>query len=74
MEKLYQLVLLTVLSSIILYIYYSKNENRADIERFYFKNDKMKYYIMRLANMILLFAIFLNIRYFIYKIYQKIFN
>jgi hypothetical protein len=57
----------TLFIAAILLIYYSYKNDYQRIERYYFKNNRRLYYVLRATHFILLASIILNVRYVIYK-------
>lgn len=51
----------------IMLIYYSYKNDYQRIERYYFKNNRRLYYVLRGAHFILLASIILNIRHIVYE-------
>jgi hypothetical protein len=51
----------------VMLIYYSYKNDYQRIERYYFKNNRRLYYVLRATHFILLASIILNVRYVIYE-------
>lgn len=47
--------------------YYSYKNDYQRIERYYYKNNRRLYYVLRAAHFILLASIILNVRYIVYE-------
>lgn len=57
----------TLFIAAIMLIYYSYKNDYQRIERYYFKNNRRLYYVLRAVHFILLASIILNVRYVIYE-------
>jgi hypothetical protein len=51
----------------VMLIYYSYKNDYQRIERYYFKNNRRLYYVLRATHFILLASIILNVRYVVYE-------
>ncbi len=48
-------------------VYYSYKNDYQRIERYYFKNNRKLYYVLRATHFVLLASIILNVRYVVYS-------
>ncbi len=51
----------------VMLIYYSYQNDYQRIERYYFRNNRRLYYVLRAVHFILLASIILNVRYIVYE-------
>jgi hypothetical protein len=48
-------------------LYFSYQNDYQRIERYYFKNNRNLYYLLRATHFVLIMSIVLNVRYLVYK-------
>lgn len=57
----------TLFIAAVMLAYYSYKNDYQRIERYYFKNNRKLYYVLRAVHFILLASIILNVRYVVYE-------
>jgi hypothetical protein len=65
MEMIYYYI--TLLFALSIFLYYKWHNDYSRIERYYFKEDKKKYYALKVAYLIIVMAIVINTRFIIYR-------
>ena len=58
---------ITLLFALSIFSYYKWNNDYLRIERYYFKEDKKKYYLLKVAYLVIVMAIVINARFIIYQ-------
>lgn len=60
--------------AVVVLLYFNYKNDYKRIERYYFKENRRLYYLLRAAHFILLASIVLNARYILYSYSEKILN
>lgn len=67
---------ITLAIALIVFIYYKWNNDYLRIERYYFKEDKKRYYLLKASYFIVIVGIFVSIRCIVYEyaadLYKKL--
>lgn len=64
----------TLFLAMVMLLYFSYKNDYQRIERYYFKNNRKLYYVLRATHFILLASIILNIRYVVYQYAGELLN
>jgi hypothetical protein len=67
-------IIIIIINSIVLLLYHFRIDPNKDIERYYYKKDKIQHCCFKLAYLIILLSLIFSIRYLLYDGMKSLMN